>query len=199
MAISSCAPGSSGNSCAQHGPEEPHRRGRLTLRREAVMERRKFLGLAAGGMVALAHCFRVPQVFATEMVKKMTLSDKEWKNRLTGEQYDILRREGTEAPFTSPLLKEHRDGAFACVGCGLPLFLSSAKYDSGTGWPSFFDAIPGHVETKTDFKIGTPRTEYHCARCGGHHGHVFDDGPPPTRLRYCSNGAALKFIPKEAQ
>lgn len=128
----------------------------------------------------------------------MTLSDKEWQTKLTPQQYEILRQEGTERAFTSPLLKEHREGVFACVGCGLPLFQSSAKYDSGTGWPSFFEAIPGHVETKMDYKIGVARTEYHCARCDGHHGHVFEDGPQPTGLRYCNNGATLTFVPKKA-
>ena len=114
---------------------------------------------------------------------------------LTKEQYDVLRNEGTERPFTSPFLNEHRAGKFVCAGCGLDLFLTSQKFDSGTGWPSFFDAIKGHVETKLDHKLMSPRTEYHCARCGGHQGHVFEDGPPPTGLRYCNNGVALKFVP----
>ncbi len=122
--------------------------------------------------------------------------DKVWKSELTPEQYDVLRHEGTERPFTSPLLKEHRNGVFACAACGLELFDSTTKYDSGTGWPSFFQAIPDHVETTTDYKLVMPRTEYHCARCGGHQGHVFNDGPNPTGLRYCNNGVALKFVEK---
>lgn len=127
---------------------------------------------------------------------KVTMSDEEWKKRLTPEQYDVLRNEGTERAGSSPLNKEYRKGAFVCAGCGLELFTSDKKFDSGTGWPSFFDSIPGHVETSTDYKIGVPRTEYHCARCGGHQGHVFEDGPKPTGLRYCNNGVALRFIPE---
>lgn len=122
----------------------------------------------------------------------------EWQQLLTSAQYNVLRREGTEAPFTSPLNEEKRAGVFACAGCALPLFSSQMKYDSGTGWPSFFTLIPGHLATKQDFKLIVPRTEYHCVRCGGHHGHVFDDGPAPTGLRYCNNGVALRFIPQKS-
>jgi peptide-methionine (R)-S-oxide reductase len=128
----------------------------------------------------------------------MTKSNQEWKAELTPQQYDVMREEGTERPFTSPLLDEHRKGVFACAGCGLPLFDADAKFDSGTGWPSFFQAMPEHVETKTDHKLLMARTEYHCARCGAHQGHVFNDGPQPTGLRYCNNGVALKFEPKQA-
>lgn len=117
------------------------------------------------------------------------------KDKLTPMQCDVLCSEGTERPFTSPLLNEKRAGMFACAACGHPLFSSESKYESGTGWPSFYDVIPGHVETKTDYKIGVPRTEYHCAKCGGHQGHVFEDGPKPTGLRYCNNGVALTFVP----
>lgn len=126
------------------------------------------------------------------------ISNKEWKTKLTSVQYDVLCEEGTERPFTSELLSEHRKGKFVCAACGLPLFVSETKFDSGTGWPSFFDAIHGNVETKIDHKLAVARTEYHCARCGGHQGHVFEDGPKPTGLRYCNNGVALTFIPDEA-
>lgn len=129
--------------------------------------------------------------------KLTNLTDEEWKERLTPEQYAVMREEGTERPFTSPLNMEKREGQFVCAACGAALFSSSAKYDSGTGWPSFFDALPRSVSTKTDYKLGIPRTEYHCARCGGHLGHVFEDGPHPTGLRYCNNGVSLKFVPKE--
>jgi len=111
------------------------------------------------------------------------------------ESYEVLRHDGTEAPWTSPLLKEHRNGTFVCLGCALPLFKSAWKYDSGTGWPSFYTAILGSLLKKNDYAIGIPRTEYHCARCLGHQGHVFDDGPRPTGLRYCNDGVALNFIP----
>lgn len=130
-------------------------------------------------------------------VEPFELSKEEWKLRLSDEAFYVLRKEGTERPFTSPLNDEKRDGEFACAGCGLVLFNAEQKFDSGTGWPSFFDAIEGRVETKTDYKLLMPRTEYHCARCGGHQGHIFKDGPRPTGLRYCNNGIALNFIPAE--
>jgi len=126
---------------------------------------------------------------------KWQLSDAEWKERLAPDSYAVLRKEATERPFTSLLNNEKREGIFACAGCGLDLFTSDKKYESGTGWPSFWDVIPGAMGTKTDFKIVVPRTEYHCARCGGHQGHVFKDGPQPTGLRYCNNGVALTFKP----
>ncbi len=116
---------------------------------------------------------------------------------LTREQYDVLRREGTERPWSSPLNDEKRKGTFVCAGCGQPLFTSDMKYDSGSGWPSFFRALPGAFETKVDRKLFSQRTEYHCSRCGGHHGHVFDDGPAPTGQRWCNNGVVLKFVPDE--
>jgi len=127
-------------------------------------------------------------------LEKMILTDSEWKQRLTAAQYYILRDEGTEPAGSSPLDKEYRKGEYRCAGCDLPLFTSAMKYDSGTGWPSFFQHIAGHVQTKRDFKLIWPRTEYHCARCGGHQGHVFDDGPKPTGQRWCNNGLALVFI-----
>lgn len=130
-----------------------------------------------------------------ESIEQLELNREQWSNILSREAFYVLRDEGTERPFTSPLNEEKREGQFACSGCGLALFASSTKFDSGTGWPSFYDAIEGRIETKTDFKLIIPRTEYHCARCGGHQGHVFNDGPKPTGLRYCNNGVALKFIP----
>jgi peptide-methionine (R)-S-oxide reductase len=130
---------------------------------------------------------------------KVKVGNDEWKKRLEKMQYHVLREEGTERPGSSPLDHEKRAGVFACAGCDLPLFTSDMKFDSGTGWPSFFTTIPGVFETKTDYLLIAPRTEYHCARCGGHHGHVFNDGPKPTGLRYCNNGVALKFIPKSAK
>ncbi|MEQ1725459.1 MAG: peptide-methionine (R)-S-oxide reductase MsrB [Sphingopyxis sp.] len=123
------------------------------------------------------------------------LSDGEWRRRLTPMQYYVLRQEGTERPFSHALNNEHRAGRFACAGCGLALFASAAKYDSGTGWPSFTAPLPHSVGTSSDSLLGYTRTEVHCARCGGHLGHVFDDGPRPTGRRYCMNGAALRFAP----
>jgi peptide-methionine (R)-S-oxide reductase len=130
---------------------------------------------------------------------KVKVSNDEWRKRLDKASYNVLREEGTERPGTSPLNNEHRAGVFACAGCDLPLFTSEMKFESGTGWPSFFTTIPSVFETKTDHLLMYARTEYHCARCGGHHGHIFDDGPKPTGLRYCNNGVALKFIPKSAK
>jgi peptide-methionine (R)-S-oxide reductase len=127
----------------------------------------------------------------------LKLSKDEWKKRLPPEAYKVLRDEGTERAGSSALNAEKRPGVFACLGCGLPLFTSAMKYESGTGWPSFFTSIPGALATKKDYFLIYPRTEYHCARCGGHHGHLFDDGPEPTRERWCNNGVALRFIPKD--
>ena len=123
------------------------------------------------------------------------LTDAQWQARLPADSFGVLRHEATEAPFSSPLDKEARHGVYACAGCGLALFKSEWKFDSGTGWPSFWTETPGALVKKADFAIGIPRTEYHCAQCLGHQGHVFDDGPRPTGLRYCNNGVALKFTP----
>jgi peptide-methionine (R)-S-oxide reductase len=120
----------------------------------------------------------------------------EWRQLLPPDQFSVLFEEGTERPFSHPLNDEKRSGTFVCAACGFPLFRSEAKFESGTGWPSFTVAIPGHVDTKTDFKLILPRTEYHCARCGGHQGHVFNDGPQPTGQRWCNNGLALRFVPE---
>ena len=141
----------------------------------------------------LAEGIKVP--LPSEPLK---LSKEEWRKRLDAAQFNVLREEGTERPGSSPLNNEKRPGVFVCIGCGLPLFTSDMKYESGTGWPSFFTTIPGVFGTTTDYKLILPRTEYHCIRCGGHHGHVFDDGPPPTGKRWCNNGVALRFIPRDA-
>jgi peptide-methionine (R)-S-oxide reductase len=154
--------------------------------------RRAWLGLlsALGGGAAIAQ---TTAPAGGPRIQPVTRTDAEWRARLTAAQYDVLRREGTERAGSSPLNDEKRRGRYLCVGCDLPLFTSEMKYDSGTGWPSFFTTLPGVFRTKTDFKLIYPRTEYHCARCGGHHGHVFNDGPPPTGQRWCNNGVALKF------
>jgi peptide-methionine (R)-S-oxide reductase len=141
----------------------------------------------------LAANFKAPA--PTEPLK---LSKDEWRKRLDKAQFNVLREEGTERAGTSPLNAEKRAGVYACAGCDLPLFTSDMKYESGTGWPSFFTTIPGVFGTKKDYLLFAPRIEYHCIRCGGHHGHVFEDGPLPTRQRWCNNGVALKFIPKQA-
>ena len=128
----------------------------------------------------------------------LALSEAQWREILTAEEYRVLRREGTERAFSSPLDSEYGDGTYVCAGCSLPLFASAHKFDSGTGWPSFWQPIqPDHIGTKRDFKLIIPRTEYHCARCGGHQGHVFDDGPQPTGQRWCNNGVALRFVPAD--
>jgi peptide-methionine (R)-S-oxide reductase len=159
------------------------------------MDRRRFLVRAAAALAATAAGSAIGAGDAPTSIDKIVKSDDEWRKLLTPAQFNVLRLEGTEYPFTSPLNNEKRKGTFVCVACELTLFESRTKFDSGTGWPSFWDCIKGHVETKTDHKLLYPRTEYHCARCGGHQGHVFDDGPKPTGLRYCNNGIALKFVP----
>ena len=125
------------------------------------------------------------------------MSDEKWRESLSPEEYQILREEGTEPPWSSPLNEEKREGTFICAGCGAALFDASMKYDSGSGWPSFFNCLDGAFETKTDNRLVMPRTEYHCSKCGGHHGHIFTDGPEPTGLRYCNNGVGLRFVEKD--
>jgi peptide-methionine (R)-S-oxide reductase len=157
------------------------------------IHRRGFLLATAAALATPALAAGKPDRYAASSFRKIT--DGEWRQRLPRDSFEVLRHEDTERPGTSPLLNEHRKGAFACLACGLPLFRSEWKFESGTGWPSFYRVIPGAVGTKTDMKIGVPRTEYHCAQCLGHQGHLFNDGPPPTGLRYCNNGLALKFVP----
>ena len=153
------------------------------------MKRREFLALGALGALPMSTT-------KSEKIERLEKSKKEWREILPPESYQVLFEEATERAFTSPLLEEKRKGKYICAACFLPLFESDAKYESGTGWPSFFQAIEGRLGTKTDFKILYPRKEYHCARCGGHQGHVFNDGPKPTGLRYCNNGVALGFVPE---
>ena len=167
-----------------------------------MLNRRKFLMASAGTMTMAA----MPSLIMSSKswanhgeIEMITLSEKEWKEKLTPEAFKVLRKEGTEPSGSSPLNNEKRAGTFVCKGCDLPLFKSETKYESGTGWPSFYDAIDGHVDTKLDFVLLIPRKEYHCTRCGGHQGHVFKDGPEPTGLRYCNNGVALKFVPDEGE
>lgn len=163
-----------------------------------TIDRRTLLTLAGSGAAAtvLFGCRPGPAQAAEHF--EYTLSDAEWHKKLPGLAYNVLRQEATESPFSSPLNNEHRKGSFGCKGCGLALFSSSTKFDSGTGWPSFWQPLANAVRTRNDGSFGMSRIEVHCRRCGGHLGHVFDDGPKPTGKRYCMNGAAMTFTPGKA-
>lgn len=152
--------------------------------------------LALGSGCARASNDRENPAMSDSDIEPLEKSRDEWRQLLDEDAYDVLFRDKTERPFSSPLNDEHRTGTYICAACFLPLFESSMKFDSGTGWPSFFEHIPGRVATKTDYKMIWPRTEYHCIRCQGHQGHVFNDGPEPSGQRWCNNGVALRFIPE---
>ncbi len=155
-----------------------------------MIDRRQLLGVAAVGVT----CWTLG-IAPAHATYAFTLSDAEWRKRLSPLAYNILRKQATERPYSSPLNQEHRGGIFACAGCALPLFDAKTKFDSGTGWPSFYAPLRRAVGTSRDVDLGYARTEVHCSRCGGHLGHVFDDGPKPTGKRYCMNGVALSFKP----
>lgn len=161
------------------------------------MHRREFLKAAGLWLLVPASLARTQEDNTTQdPIPELEKSKDEWRELLEKDAYYVLFEEGTERAFTSPLNDEKRKGTYICAACFLPLFDSDAKFDSGTGWPSFFQPIPGRTATKRDFKLIFPRTEYHCIRCTGHQGHVFNDGPPPTGQRWCNNGVALKFVPE---
>ena len=155
-----------------------------------------FTGFAAATALPLLRFTEQPALAAAKF--EYALTDAQWRKKLPGPAYDVLRHEATERPFSSPLNGEHRSGVFACKGCALPLFDARTKFDSGTGWPSFYAPLKNAIGTTTDTSLFMTRTEVHCRRCGGHLGHVFDDGPKPTGLRYCMNGASLTFTPAKA-
>ena len=167
------------------------------------MQTRRSILLGGGAGAALAavvgaSIWRGGRGIAAEGTFLVSLTEAQWRERLTPEAFAVLREEATEPPYTSPLNDEHREGTFVCAGCANPLYASETKFDSGTGWPSFTEPLAGAIGTRTDYKLIYPRTEVHCARCGGHLGHVFEDGPEPTGLRYCMNGAAMDFEPAAA-
>jgi len=161
------------------------------------MKRRTFLKsiLATAALISLPRLLYANPHEDAVMIEKINKTDSAWRKSLSPQQYHVLRDAGTEGPFSSELNKQYDQGQYVCAACALPLFDSSAKFDSGTGWPSFYQPIAGHTEIKRDFKMILPRSEYHCIRCGGHQGHVFNDGPEPTGQRWCNNGVALQFIP----
>src|SRR5262245_61772469 len=163
-----------------------------------MIDRRALLaaGVAFSALAVGVRASRAQTMTSTETVDFRKLSDMDWRQRLNASQYMVLRQHGTERPGSSALNKEKRKGTFTCAGCDLPLFSSDTKFESGTGWPSFYQPLPNAVETKTDRSLLMTRTEVHCVRCLGHLGHVFDDGPPPTGLRYCMNGVAMNFVPE---
>jgi peptide-methionine (R)-S-oxide reductase len=164
-----------------------------------MIDRRALLtaSVALGALLAASKYGEAETMTTTtQAIDWRKLSDADWRKRLRPQAYDVLRKQGTERAGTSPLNHEKRKGTFACTGCGLPLFSSDTKFESGTGWPSFYQPLPGAVGTTQDRSFFMVRTEVHCSRCLGHLGHVFDDGPPPTGLRYCMNGVALKFVPQ---
>jgi peptide-methionine (R)-S-oxide reductase len=166
-----------------------------------MIDRRTLLlaGAALGALSVTRNASEAETMTTTEQtIEWRKLSDAEWRKRLTPMQYNVLRNHGTERPGSSALLHEKRKGTFVCAACALPLFSSATKFESGTGWPSFYEPLPHAVETKTDRSFFMTRNEVHCERCLGHLGHVFDDGPQPTGLRYCMNGVALKFEPAPA-
>jgi peptide-methionine (R)-S-oxide reductase len=181
------------------------------------MNRRLFLYASLGGLATTIHTARSPHAEPSvedvrngwrrylapsaeigDPASPLARTEEEWRALLSEPQFAVLRESATEEPFSSPFNAEARPGIYCCTACDLPLFSSEMKFDSGTGWPSFFTTIPDAFETELDFVFLIPRTEYHCARCGGHHGHVFDDGPPPTGERWCNNGVALRFIPRDS-
>jgi peptide-methionine (R)-S-oxide reductase len=171
---------------------DANRTGLMTFNRRAFLSSS---GVAlAGAALSTGACAKATPKGRYEI----NLTDAEWKQRLTPAQYATLRQDATDVPFRSPFLNEHRAGIFSCAGCDLPAFSSRTKFESGTGWPSFYDFLPNAIKTETDRTLGISRVEVHCRRCGGHLGHVFDDGPKPTGKRYCLNGTALKFTPGKA-